>query len=162
MRAALAPAITKIRSARRGARKASSATRNQERATPNGRRGANFLWNRNNTGGRGAMRGKRRRRAGGSLGRTRSSPPTQRELVRDVMVASSKYGLWLTLRQLARLTGYGEASISAQLRHLRKPEYGGFVVEKRWCYEGRVGRGATWEYRLRAARRKETKRTKGT
>jgi hypothetical protein len=104
------------------------------------------------------MRGKRRRRAGGLLGRTRSSPPTQHELVRDVMVASSKYGLWLTLRQLARLTGYGEASISAQLRHLRKPEYGGFVVEKRCCYEGHIGhsghRGATWEYRLRAAKQK--------
>lgn len=106
------------------------------------------------------MRGKRRRRAGGLLSRRPSAPPTQRELVRDVMVASSKYGLWLTLRQLARLTGYGEASISAQLRHLRKPQYGGFVVEKRCCCDGLVGRGATWEYRLRAAKRKETKRTR--
>jgi hypothetical protein len=104
------------------------------------------------------MRGKRRRLTAALRERKRSPLPTQRELVRDVMVASSKYGLWLTLRQLARLTGYGEASISAQLRHLRKPEYGGFVVEKRCCYEGHIGhgghRGATWEYRLRAAKRK--------
>ena len=28
-------------------------------------------------------------------------------------------------------SSYGEASISAQLRHLRKPQYGAFVVEKR-------------------------------
>jgi hypothetical protein len=84
--------------------------------------------------------------------RTRKLLPTQRELVRDLMLASSKYGLWLTLRQLARLTGYGEASISAQLRHLRKPQYGGFVLEKRCCSEGRIGRngdpGAVWEYKL--------------
>lgn len=69
------------------------------------------------------------------------------------MLASSNFGLWLTLRELARLTGYGEASISAQLRHLRKPQYGGFVVQKRCCNEGRIGRrgdpGAVWEYKLR-------------
>lgn len=82
----------------------------------------------------------------------RASPPTQRELVRDVMLASHQYGLWLTLRQLARLTGYGEASISAQLRHLRKPQYGGFVLQKRCCHQRRVGPGAAvgaaWEYQL--------------
>ncbi len=56
------------------------------------------------------------------------------------------------------MTSYGEASISAQLRHLRKPQYGAFVVEKR-CREaeeaGRIaGQGAVWEYRLRRGRRK--------
>ena len=84
--------------------------------------------------------------------KTRCALPTQRELVRDLMLASRKYGLWLTLRQLARLTGYGEASISAQLRHLRKPRFGGFVLLKRCCNEGRIGRhgdpGAVWEYKL--------------
>lgn len=82
----------------------------------------------------------------------RGLPPTQRELVRDLMLASSKHRLWLTLKQLARLTGYGEASISAQLRHLRKPQYGGFVLQKRCCNEGQIGRGgdpgAIWEYLL--------------
>jgi hypothetical protein len=82
----------------------------------------------------------------------RRSLPTQRELLCDLMLASSKHGLWLTLRELARLTGYGEASISAQLRHRRKPQYGGFVVQKRCCNEGRIGRngasGAVWEYKL--------------
>jgi hypothetical protein len=45
------------------------------------------------------------------------------------MLAAGMYGAWMTLRELARLTRYGEASISAQLRHL--PECGGYVLEKR-------------------------------
>jgi hypothetical protein len=57
--------------------------------------------------------------------------PTQREVVRDVMLAAGKYGAWMTLRELGRLTRYGETSISAQLRHLRKARCGGYVLEKR-------------------------------
>jgi hypothetical protein len=98
------------------------------------------------------MNQKQRRRARGFRRSRHGVLPTQRELVRDLMVVSRKHGLWLTLRQLARLTGYGEASISAQLRHLRKPEYGGYIVQKRCCNEGRIGRdgnlGAVWEYKL--------------
>jgi hypothetical protein len=52
---------------------------------------------------------------------------------------------WMTLRELAQLTNYGEASISAQLRHLRKPHFGGYVVAKR--RRGPVANGA-WEYRI--------------
>ena len=63
----------------------------------------------------------------------------------------------MTLRELARVPNYGEASISAQLRHLRKPEYGGFVVEKRCRKERRAGRvygeRAVWEYRVSRGRR---------
>jgi hypothetical protein len=62
---------------------------------------------------------------------TRSAVPTQREVLRDVMLAAGKYGAWMTLRELARLTRYGETSISAQLRHLRKAKCGGYVLEKR-------------------------------
>ena len=47
---------------------------------------------------------------------------------------------------------YGEASISAQLRHLRKPQYGAFVVEKRQREAAEVlcgvEHGPVWEYRL--------------
>ena len=57
--------------------------------------------------------------------------PTQRDVLRDVMLAAGKYGAWMTLRELARLTRYGETSISAQLRHLRKAQCGGYVLEKR-------------------------------
>jgi len=38
---------------------------------------------------------------------------------------------WFTLRELARQTGDPEASISAQLRHLRKPRFGGYTIDKR-------------------------------
>lgn len=95
------------------------------------------------------MRGKRRRESRPAL------LPTQREVIRDVMLAGKKFGAWLTLKEIARLTGYGEASISAQLRHLRKPQYGRFVLRKR-CREelnGRDGwRGPVWEYMLSRSR----------
>lgn len=35
-----------------------------------------------------------------------------------------------TLEELSRLTGHPQASVSAQLRHLSKPRFGGFIVEK--------------------------------
>jgi hypothetical protein len=76
---------------------------------------------------------------------------TQRAVLRDVMLSAGACGAWLTLHELAGLTHYGEASISAQLRHLRKPQNGGFVVEKR-LRVGQVVRGteigSVWEYRL--------------
>lgn len=53
-----------------------------------------------------------------------------------------KGGQWHTLRQIAIATGDPEASISAQLRHLRKPRFGGHTVEKNY-----VGNGL-YTYRL--------------
>ena len=72
---------------------------------------------------------------------------TQRELIREVMLSAAECEAWLTLREIAAITRYGEASISAQLRHLRKPLFGGYLLEKR----RRAGLAATrgvWEYRL--------------
>lgn len=40
-------------------------------------------------------------------------------------------GAWRTLREIAQQTGDPEASISAQLRHLRKPRFGAYRVEKK-------------------------------
>ena len=77
--------------------------------------------------------------------------PTQRDVVRDVMLAAGKYGAWMTLRELARLTRYGETSISAQLRHLRKARCGGYVLEKRVRKPEVVSSEehfVVWEYRL--------------
>jgi hypothetical protein len=77
--------------------------------------------------------------------------PTQRDVVRDVMLAAGKYGAWMTLRELARLTRYGETSISAQLRHLRKTRCGGYVLEKRVRKPEVVSSEehfVVWEYRL--------------
>ena len=81
---------------------------------------------------------------------------SQREIIRDVMLSAADCETWLTLGELRALTRYGEASISAQLRHLRKTENGGYDVVKRQREGGlRVGRpGADgrgdcmWEYRI--------------
>jgi hypothetical protein len=77
----------------------------------------------------------------------------QRDVLCDVMLSARQCETWLTLEELAKLTHYPQASISAQLRHLRKPEYGGFVVEKRPRELDAVLRGedfgTVWEYQLR-------------
>jgi hypothetical protein len=69
------------------------------------------------------------------------------------MLSARQCETWLTLDELAKLTHYPPASISAQLRHLRKPEFGGFVVEKRSRAFGKAMRGeefgTVWEYQLR-------------
>ena len=74
----------------------------------------------------------------------------QREVIRDVMLSAGLCATWLTLEELARLTHYPPASISAQLRHLRKPRFGAYAVVKR---SRRVnpgmrgdGFGTLWEY----------------
>lgn len=65
----------------------------------------------------------------------------QHETIRDILFG----GQWLTLKELSQMTGYPEASISAQLRHLRKERFGAFIIEKR-----RVDGLASglWEYHL--------------
>jgi hypothetical protein len=81
----------------------------------------------------------------------RAVVPTQREVLRDVMLAAGKYGAWMTLRELSRLTRYGEASISAQLRHLRRADCGGYALEKRVRKAEVViseEHFVVWEYRL--------------
>jgi hypothetical protein len=77
---------------------------------------------------------------------------SQREVLCDVMLSAGSCETWLTLVELSRLTRFGEASISAQLRHLRKEEYGGYLVEKRQRTPAGAVLGAeygpVWEYRL--------------
>ncbi len=77
----------------------------------------------------------------------------QRDVLCDVMLSARECETWLTLDELAKLTHYPPASISAQLRHLRKPEHGGYVVEKRQRAAGGILRGedfgVVWEYQLR-------------
>jgi DNA-binding IclR family transcriptional regulator len=67
------------------------------------------------------VRGDRERRLRGQLGRVY-------RVIRD--------GEWRTLAQIAAKADAPPASVSAQLRHLRKSRYGGFVVERR--HRGRV------------------------
>jgi len=71
---------------------------------------------------------------------------TQRETLLMVLRLAAGYEQWVTLAELAGETKFPPASISAQLRHLRKQEYGGWAIEKRrreWVKEELV-----WEYRL--------------
>lgn len=70
----------------------------------------------------------------------------QHERIRDLMLD----GKWRSLDEIATETGDPAASISAQLRHLRKPRFGGWTVEKqaradraRGLFEYRLSRGET-------------------
>lgn len=56
-----------------------------------------------------------------------------------------KNGCWRTLEEIQQLTGDPQASISAQLRHLRKERFGGHTIEKQ--PRGSRERGL-FEYRL--------------
>src|SRR5215475_10074535 len=93
---------------------------------------------------------------------TRVRLRTQREVLRDVMLSANECGAWLTLGELAAMTRYPAASISAQLRHLKKPRFGNYELEKRMrdkcdLYSGSA-HGPVWEYRL--TRRKRAVRTR--
>lgn len=65
---------------------------------------------------------------------------TQLERVKDAMID----GQWRSLEQIADLAQAPQTSVSAQLRNLRKPEFGSWLVDRR-----HVDRGL-YEYRLRA------------
>ena len=62
----------------------------------------------------------------------------QHEVIRDFMLTQNE---WLTLAEIENAVDYPQASVSAQLRHLRKPKFGAYRVEKR-----RRTSGGTWEY----------------
>lgn len=51
-------------------------------------------------------------------------------------------GQWRTLPEIAAITTDPPASVSAQLRHLRKPRFGAHTIERR------SRRGALFEYQL--------------
>lgn len=54
-------------------------------------------------------------------------------------------GIWRTLQEIADRTGDGSASVSAQLRNLRKARFGAHCIDKRPRGERSSG---LWEYRL--------------
>lgn len=69
----------------------------------------------------------------------------QLERIRDLMLD----GRWRTLDEIAAATGAPAASVSAQLRHLRKPRFGAHLVDKRRRGDARSG---LWEYHVEAPR----------
>lgn len=62
----------------------------------------------------------------------------QIEDIRSLMID----GEWRSLGEIEDATGHGQASISAQLRHLRKERFGRHIVEKRRRSKG------LFEYRV--------------
>lgn len=83
----------------------------------------------------------------------RERVPTQLEVLRGVLSLAAQFDSWMTLGELARKTNFPEASISAQLRHLRKEQHGAYRVEKRRrSWEEALRSNAkekVWEYQLR-------------
>lgn len=75
--------------------------------------------------------------------------------INDVFQAI-KDGAFYTLGDIEEITGHPQASISAQLRNLRKERFGGFAIDKRHIKNG------LYEYRMAgksvAVRRKPQKR----
>ena len=74
---------------------------------------------------------------------------SQRETLLDVLRLAGQYNSWMTLGELAGKTKFPPASISAQLRHLRKPKYGSWKIDKRQRHSD--GAAILWEYRLGVA-----------
>lgn len=71
-----------------------------------------------------------------------------RRLLRQLgrVYAALSDGGWWTLAELAETTGDPPASISAQLRHLRKPQHGGYLVDVEAGHDRAAG---LYRYRLR-------------
>ncbi|MBU8921229.1 MAG: hypothetical protein KOO63_05370 [Bacteroidales bacterium] len=68
----------------------------------------------------------------------------QHEVIRGYMLYAYRHGSgWRTLAEIEKATGFPQASISAQLRHLRKPRFGSYAVDKR-----RRRDAGLWEYRV--------------
>ena len=65
----------------------------------------------------------------------------QHESIKSYMLGLSQFDIWKTLAEIEGDLGFPQASISAQLRHLRKEIFGGFSVDKR-------RRGNAWEYKV--------------
>lgn len=70
----------------------------------------------------------------------RDDPRLTRQILRIFMLMRD--GKWRALREIATATGDPEASVSAQLRHLRKERFGGHTVNRRYISKG------LYEYQL--------------
>lgn len=73
-------------------------------------------------------------------GRDRKRLAKQHEAIRDLMLD----GVPRTLAEIEAETGYPPASISAQLRHLRKERFGSFNVRKRHRGDASLGLYEYW------------------
>jgi hypothetical protein len=89
------------------------------------------------------------------IGEARRSPRRlqrrlQRDVLREVMLSASECNAWLTLEELARITRYPAASISAQLRHFaetaarRLPAAEALASVDESCHVSRGGGVRAW------------------
>lgn len=60
----------------------------------------------------------------------------------DRVYAVMTDGRWRYLSEIAERVDGSEASVSARLRDLRKPRFGGYTIERRYVADG------LWEYRM--------------
>lgn len=67
----------------------------------------------------------------------------QLEAIKSLMLD----GEWRTVTEVFEITGFPETSISSQFRHLRKPEYGAYRVERRRRKDA-AGKAGVSEYRV--------------
>jgi hypothetical protein len=81
----------------------------------------------------------------------------QMNRVRNHLLASAILNRWETLEEICAALEklypgerFPEASISAQIRHLRKPRFGGYDVQRQWKKDIRIS-----EYRIVAPARRE-------
>ena len=66
----------------------------------------------------------------------------QSQLTEVRLLVTNMGRIWWTLGEIARATGYPEASVSARLRDLRKPKFGSYNVERKYVERG------IWAYRV--------------
>ncbi len=72
---------------------------------------------------------------------------TQQDRIRNLLLRQTKHGVWMTVNELATALGFkNHESVGRQIRYLRKPENGGYRVERRT----REGSGLA-EFQLRPA-----------
>jgi hypothetical protein len=72
----------------------------------------------------------------------------QLQVIAKEMEDAAAIDMWLTLKEIEYRTGYTSASISAQLRHLRKPQFGSHTVDKRRRVDAEGTTFGTWEYKV--------------
>lgn len=66
-----------------------------------------------------------------------------------------KDGKWRTLNQISYETGHPHASVSAQLRHLRKDRFGAHTVERQYIDKG------IYRYRLDLSKQRKSNDNEG-
>jgi hypothetical protein len=71
---------------------------------------------------------------GSDIVQQRDAPRLAGQLAR--VYECMKEGQWRTLEEIAEICDAPEASVSGQLRNLRKQRFGRYLVEKRYCGSG--------------------------